>query len=396
VFDAAPQVRPPMWTRAFVTVVTAQMTFGYASSTFLLLPKYLSTELHASASQIGHVMAATNLAAVIAIPFVGTAIDRFGRKPLVLLGCGLTMLYALGWLFVTKLDAFMLGLQVLGGISFMIAFNAAGTIVADQAPAERLGEAIGIFGAANMAMSAIAPATAELLAVSVGWHAAFGLAAAVALVSLVLAQRIHEQRVPAASTAASAASGLGFAAMLPLLRRQLPQSIAMTMCGAGFGAVMTFYQPFVIAQGAQHVSGFFVGFTVAAVATRLLFGSLPDRVGRRRAAIGSDVCFAAMVLAMIALTPGRLLLFGFLFGCTHGIFYPSLSASCVEQSAIAERGRVMTLVMGAFRLGNVASALVLGSIAELYGFRTVFVVAAAGCMIGVAALYWTPADGRAA
>src|SRR4051812_12741695 len=276
-----------MWTRAFVTVVTAQMTFGYASSTFLLLPKYLSTELHASASQIGHVMAATNLAAVIAIPFVGTAIDRFGRKPLVLLGCGLTMLYALGWLFVTKLDAFMLGLQVLGGISFMIAFNAAGTIVADQAPAERLGEAIGIFGAANMAMSAIAPATAELLAVSVGWHAAFGLAAAVALVSLVLAQRIHEQRVPAASTAASAASGLGFAAMLPLLRRQLPQSIAMTMCGEGFGAVMTFYQPFVIAQGAQHVSGFFVGFTVAAVATRLLFGSLPDRVGRRRAAIGS-------------------------------------------------------------------------------------------------------------
>jgi MFS family permease len=380
-----------MWTRAFVTVVTAQMAFGYASSTFLLLPKFLATELHASASQIGHVMAATNLAAVVAIPFVGTAIDRFGRKPLVLLGCVLAMLYALGWLFVTRLGGLVIALQALGGVSFMIAFNAAGTLVADQAPAERLGEAIGIFGAANMAMSAIAPAAAEVLAVSVGWRAAFGLAAAVALLALVLAQRIREQRERAAPAAAGG-GGLGLSAMLPLLRRQLPQSIAMTTCGAGFGAVMTFYQPFVLAQGAQHVSGFFVGFTVAAVLTRLLFGSLPDRIGRRRTAIGSYVCFALMVLAMVALTPGRLLVFGFLFGCTHGVFYPALSASCVEQAGNAERGRVMTLVMGAFRLGNVASTLVLGTIAELYDFRTVFVLAALGCAGGVAALYRTGPD----
>lgn len=380
-----------MWTRAFVTVVTAQMAFGYASSTFLLLPKYLATELHAGASQIGHVMAATNLAAVVAIPFVGTAIDRFGRKPLVLLGCVLTMLYALGWLFVSQLGALVIALQVLGGVSFMIAFNAAGTLVADQAPAERLGEAIGIFGAANMAMSAVAPAVAELLAVGLGWRAAFGLAAAIALVALVLAQRIHERR-ERTTPAPAAAGGLGLGAMLPLLRRQLPQSIAMTTCGAGFGAVMTFYQPFVIGQGAQHVSWFFVGFTVAAVLTRLLFGSLPDRVGRRRTAIGSYVYFAAMVLAMVELTPDRLLVFGFLFGCAHGIFYPALSASCVEQAGTAERGRVMTLVMGAFRLGNVGSALVLGTVAELYGFRTVFVLASLGCVAGVAALYWTGPD----
>jgi predicted MFS family arabinose efflux permease len=243
-----------------------------------------------------------------------------------------------------------------------------------------------------MAMSAIAPAMAELLAVAVGWQAAFGLAAAVALVSLMLALRIREQRERPAQSTESAASGLGFAAMWPLVRRQLPESIAMTTCGAGFGAVITFYQPFVIAQGAQHVSALLVGFTVAAVATRLLFGSLPDRVGRRRAAIGSYVAFGTMVLAMVELTPDRLLLFGFLFGCTHGIFYPSLSAACVEQADSAERGRVMTLVMGAFRLGNVASALVLGSVAERYGFPAVFVLASIGCMLGVAALYFTPED----
>ena len=131
----------PLWTKAFVTVVTTQMAFGYASSAFVLLPKYLSTELHASASDIGHVVAVTGLAAVAAIPFVGAAIDRFGRKPLVILGCVLTAIYAFGWLLVSELSGLMYALQALGGIAFMIAFNAAGTLVTDQAPPARLGQA---------------------------------------------------------------------------------------------------------------------------------------------------------------------------------------------------------------------------------------------------------------
>ena len=51
---AAPSSKlSPVWTKAFVTVVTTQMAFGYASSSFMLLPKYLATELHATASDIG-------------------------------------------------------------------------------------------------------------------------------------------------------------------------------------------------------------------------------------------------------------------------------------------------------------------------------------------------------
>ena len=385
---------PRVWTRAFLTVVTTQMAFGYASSTFLLLPKYLATELHATASQIGHVVAVTGLGAVAAIPFVGVAIDRVGRKPLVVLGCVLTALYAFAWLGVHQLGSLIDALQVLGGVAFMIAFNAAGTLVADQAPPERLGQAIGIFGASNMVMSAIAPAVAELLAVQVGWHAAFGLAGGVALLALALSQRIVETRSPARGPLPPPASrtGLGLRPTFTLLRRQLPHSIAMTTCGAAYGAVSTFYQPYVIAQGATHVSSFFVGFTIAAVSVRLLFGSLPDRIGRRRASIGSYVGFAVMVLVMTKLTPATLLPFGFLFGCAHGIFYPSLSAMCVEQASASERGRVMTLVMGSFRLGNVLSAVALGWVAELHGYRTAFVLASIASFMGVAALFATPTD----
>jgi MFS family permease len=425
--DAQPS-RPelaPVWTKAFVTVVTTQMAFGYASSAFVLLPKYLSTELHATASDIGHVVAVTGLAAVTAIPFVGAAIDRFGRKPLVILGCVLTAIYSFGWIAVHELGWLMYALQMLGGIAFMISFNAAGTLVADQAPAERLGQAIGIFGASNMVMSAVAPGVGELLAASVGWDAMFALSGGVALLSLLLAQRITETRprhslpppvdpegdpeaqLMGGRDSGGAASlrldsippmpgGLGLNATFALLRRQLPLSVAMATCGAAYGAVSTFYQPYVIAQGAEHVSGFFIGFTIAAVAVRLLWGSLPDRVGRRRASIGSYIGFASMVLVMTQLTPDTLFLFGFGFGCAHGVFYPALSALFVEQAGRSQRGRAMTLVMGSFRLGNVISALALGWVAEAYGYQAVFVLASLVSWLGVAALYAAPADEKRA
>jgi MFS family permease len=371
-----------VWTRSFVTVLVAQMAFGYSGSTFLLLPKYLSTQLGASPGQIGHVTAISSMASVVAIPFVGGWIDRVGRKPLISIGCGLSAVYAGAWLFVDQLGWLVDLAQVVGGVAVMIAFNAASTLVADQAPRERLGQAIGIFGAANMAMGAIAPAVAEVLAVRVGWRAAFGLATLVALGSLALSRRVHEHpRPPVQSSGHTASVG-----MLPLLRRLAFYIVAMTTAGAAYGAVYTYYQPFVLGQGATRVSGFFVGFTLAAVSTRVLFGALPDRVGRRRAALGSYVLYACMVLAMTQLTPSRLLVFGFLFGYAHGVFYPTLSALFVEHAHPDERGRVMTLVMGSFRLGNVGSALALGWVAEHYGYRQVFVLAALGSAIGVAAL----------
>src|SRR5262249_16398605 len=111
--------KPTVWTKSFLTVVTAQMAFGYSGSTFLLLPKYLATKLGASASQIGHFPAISFFASVIAIPFVGGFIDRVGRKPLISIGCVLTAIYAGSWLFVDRLGLFVDAIQVIGGLAFM-------------------------------------------------------------------------------------------------------------------------------------------------------------------------------------------------------------------------------------------------------------------------------------
>jgi len=383
--------QPRMFGPAFLKVVLAQMSFNYGLSTYLLLPKYLSTEMDAHASDLGLMSAIQGIVAVLAVPFVGGFVDRVGRRPLMAAGALLMLVYSLAWLAVDRIGPLAFGLQVLSGLAFMFCFSGASTLSTDLAPEERLSQAIGIFGAANITMNAVAPAIAEPLAQHFGWQLAFALAAASSVLSLLLIRWVSEP-VRERQPQGNATSDL--AATVAVARRIWPYVTAMATCGAAFGAVFTFYQPWVLAQGAKQVSMFFVGFTLAAVSTRVGLGSIADRFGRRRVALRAFALYATVVLAMTQLTPGRLLGFGLAFGFAHGFFYPALNALALEGTTAAERGRAMTLVNGSFHLGTTVSALALGWVAHAYGYVPVFVLGALIAFAGLAVLY-TTAQGSA-
>lgn len=383
-----PEPERPLFTRDFATVVLAQMVFGYAISTFLLLPKFLATELHGDAAQIGHVSAIPGLTAALIVPFVGSALDRFGRRPLMRAGALIGSACAIGWLFVEEIGVAAYALQVVSGVSFMFAFSGSSTLVADSAPPAKLGQAIGVFGAANISMNALSPAIAEPLATRFGWHAAFQLAAVAFIASFAASFAVREPPRPRLGAAASGTELATLPQTAQIARRLLPYLFAMFTCGAAFGAVFTFYQPFVIAQGAEHVSIFFAGFTTAAVMTRLGLGGVADRFGRRRIAFWALSAYTLMVLAMTQLTPELLVPLGFGFGLAHGFFFPALNAYALEFTARSERGRVMTLVNGTFHLGNTGSVLCCGWVAAEYGYPLAFVFAAAVAGLGVCALHW--------
>jgi MFS family permease len=377
---ATAQPSTPLFTRQFFSVVAVQVLFNYGLSTFLLLPKYLSLQLGATAEQLGRANAIQGCIAVLAVPFVGSLVDRVGRRPLMATGAALLFVYALAWLGVSHIGPLMYSLQLLSGLAFMFAFSGSSTLIADLAPPERMSQAIGVFGAANISMNALAPAIAEPTAARFGWHATFVLAAVFALLSLILSRFIREPARPNRPSYAPAQPTGHFAASLEVARPLATNLAAMASCGAAFGAVFTFYQPFVLSQGAQHVSLF---FTLAAVCTRVGLGSLADRIGRRRVAIRAYVMYALVVLAMTQLAPSRLLAFGFAFGFAHGFFYPALNGLALERITGSQRGRAMTLVNGSFHLGNTVSVVLFGWVAHRYGYPAVFVLASLAACLGI-------------
>jgi hypothetical protein len=60
---------PPLFTRDFALVLVTQLTFGFAFSSFLLLPKFVVTVLHGSPSQVGYVGALSVLSAILVSPW---------------------------------------------------------------------------------------------------------------------------------------------------------------------------------------------------------------------------------------------------------------------------------------------------------------------------------------
>ena len=349
--------RPALLTRGFLAVLITQSVFGYSFACFFLLPKFLVTEFGAGALQIGQVTALYGVAAVVFMPLAGSWVDRFGRLRFLRAGIALMGLSAAGFLLVDALGPLLYGLRFLQGVAWALAFSAAGAVVTDHAPPERMGQAIGLFGVSLLAMNAIAPGTAEWLALRAGWDWVFAMSAAAAGVSLLLSTTLLSTTQHEAHHAGTDGEVPGLAAVLA--RPRTLRFLSIIACfGASFGAMFTFSQPFALELGIEQVSGFFVAYTAAAIAVRLGLGPLADRSGRERVSLASGIWFALAVLAMAALEPGRLAWIGAAFGLGHGLFYPALNALAIEDAGPRERGKVMALFNGSFNAGWALSSMV--------------------------------------
>ncbi|RYZ01403.1 MAG: MFS transporter [Myxococcales bacterium] len=374
--DVRESTEPPLFTRDFALILATQFTFGFAFSSFLLLPKYVVTVLHGSPSQVGYVGALAVLTAVLVSPPCGKLLDRGRRVPLVLLGCLLSGFAALGFLFVTEAGPYLYGVRAVQGVAYTLYYVAAGTLVADLAPPSRLGQALGWFGAGGLLMNAIATLIAEAVAAQLGWNAVFYAAAASGFAAALLSLFLREPE----RAAASASSQLE-APLKPAVRRHAVLWGAAAG-GAAFGALFTFTQPLALSLGDSNMSPLFGGYTAAALLVRLGFGNLADRVGRARVGGGALGVYALVVAMTAGLARGWLAPLGVGFGLAHGAFYPSLNALALEGVARGERGSAGAWFNAAFNTGVLLVTFCFGHVAQLYGYRSVFLVVACLCAGG--------------
>src|SRR5688572_25390687 len=153
----------------FVLVLALQFLFGLGFSSFLLLPKYLAEVHHADGALIGRAVAAGPIAAVLVAPLLAARIDRL-RRHYLMSAAGFTMLIAsVGFVELRELEPMMYVLRALQGAAFTVYMSTGATLVADLAPEDRLGQALGLLGAANLATNALGPGLAEPIAHGFGW-----------------------------------------------------------------------------------------------------------------------------------------------------------------------------------------------------------------------------------
>ena len=160
------------------------------------------------------------VAAVLVSPWCGKLLDRGPRRPLLFAGCLLSALAALAFLHVTQVGWYLYAARGLQGAAYTLYFVAAATYVADLSPASRLGQALGWFGCAGLAMNAVATLIAERIAQTYGWHGVFYSAAAAGLLGAIITLFLREPPAKPKHTAAA----LSASTSLPWSSTVLPSS----------------------------------------------------------------------------------------------------------------------------------------------------------------------------
>ena len=349
--------------------------FAFFFSFFLLLavlPLY-ARAVGIEDRAIGGVLGAFAFAAMLVRPWAGWAADRHGRRPLMLAGALVFVLASLAYSFTTGV-AGLLAVRLLHGCGMGLYPTAASAVVADLAPPERRGALMGTFGAAANIAMAFAPMAGIALVDRAGFVPLFWLATAVAVVSVVLTRPLPETARIQEPIAFSPGAMVSAAALFP--------SAIVFLLMVGYGALVTFL-PLHAKEGGVNPGIFFLVFALVLTLVRGWAGSLSDRFGRARVAVGGLV-LAAGALAFLALTSGAasLVAAGMLYGAGFAAASTALMAWCVDIVDPDTRGRAMGTYYTALELGIGTGSLAAGFGVDAAGFPATFLALAGAALAG--------------
>lgn len=370
-----------LFSRAFLALLVTQFCGGLSFAGFYLLPKFLKSELAATASQIGLVTGVGLVANVVVTPLVARWLSGGQRRFPVMAGISMLIGAALGFCFVRSVGPLLLALRALQGLASALMLGAIVTKTAELVPRRNLGQAVGYVGLAMLVTNAIAPVVTETIAHHFGWNYAFAFAACMGLLVFVPASRIEDD------ASVRAALKVDWFELLDARRLRVLYAIAIN--GVALGIMFTFVQPLALERGARDVSRLFLGYVVTAASVRVILGHVADRLGKRRVSTVFFGLYAVVVAASAALTPSSLFLLGLGFGVTHGILYPALSALALDQATDRGRGLAASATNGTFSLGFAASVLLLGIVADHHGYPAAFLAGACWITTAIPVLGWS-------
>lgn len=362
-----------------VGVFAATLTTFLAIGAVLpILPRYVHGPLGAGDVSVGVVIGAFSLTAIVARPWSGRLADRRGRRSILAAGA---LLMGLGGalLFVRAGVAGLIGARLVLGVGEAFVFTAGSAWAVDLAPPDRRAQVIGLFGLSVWGGLSAGPALGEGLDALAGYDAVWAFAALVPVAGALIAARLPP--TPPLPGAADADHPL-------LAREALGPGVALALANAGYATMAGFVGLHLAQERGGHGALVFVVFALSIVATRLLLGRIPDRIGARRAAVlagGAE----ALGLAIVALAPSWPVaaVGAIVMGWGFSLFYPGMALIVVERVGEERRGTALGSLTAFFDAGFGIGGPLAGAMAAVGSYALAFWVAAA--LAGAAALVAT-------
>jgi len=381
-----PGARPRLFSVPFVLTCLAAFTFFLSHQMALVaVPLYVVsrgggdtdagtlTLLFAGASLIGRVP-------------VGWAMERWGRRPIMMAGAGVAVASGLLYPAAQTVPA-LFALRLFHGLAMGLFSTAAAVVATDVVPAARRGEGLGVFGMGSNTALAVGPILSLAVVGRFSFAPLFAASAAVALAALVLGAAVGETGTPAPVR-------FSFRPETAFHRGAVFPAIVVAALMVAHGGVVTFLPLMGQARPIGNPGAFFTAAAVLLLAVRAKAGSLSDRWGRGPVIVpGMLLTAASMLLTGQAHAPRPLLAAGALYGLGLGLAQPALMALAADRAGESERGRAIATLYTGWEMGIGLGAYACGYLLTWTDFTVTYRAAALVTAAGAAAYLVAP--GRA-
>lgn len=373
-----PSPRTRLFSGAFAILSAATLAYFVADGlTLPTAPRFAAGPLAADSVAVGLSIGAFSVTALLLRPWTGQLSDRYGRRPMMLIGSTLLTAALLLHVVAVSLPIFVAA-RLLMGTAEAFVFVAAFAAAADLAPDARRGEALSYFSLALYVGIGIGPPIGESILGAWGFNAVWFTAAGIAVLSGLLALGVPDTR--AVDQDVAVRRGL-------LHPRGVLPGLVLLAGAWGMAGYFAFVSLYALHLGLDGAAPFLSVYAAVVIGLRVVGAKLPDRLGARRLS-GIALVVGAVGLGIIGLwaDPTGLMVGTILFAAGVAYSFPALSLLAISSVPASERGAVLGTYTAfldlAFGLGPVS----VGAMVAGYGYGAAFVAAGGVSLLGVLVL----------
>ena len=319
--------KPKLWTKDFIIVTTVNFFITLVFYLLIVIMGiYVVEHYNASTSQAGLVTGICIVGALIGRIFIGSQIEKIGRKKTLYIGLALYTITTAMYFIQIDIN-FLLVIRLLQGIVLGVASTATGTIVAQIIPRTRKGEGIGYYSMSSPLATAIGPFIGFLMIQHASFNMIFALCVVVTIISLVTAFFLFVPKLEDFSTTEKESKRFSVSNFIEI--KAIPIAIITLVVAFCYSSILSYINFYAIEiDQVATASFFFLVYSLAVLLSRPFTGRLLDMKGANYVMYPAFILFTIGLFllsignnAIALLTAGALIGLGFgnLQSCTQAI-----------------------------------------------------------------------------
>ncbi|WP_378953746.1 MFS transporter [Pelosinus sp. sgz500959] len=373
-----------LWSRNFLLLLFGNF-FVYQGILMLIptFPLYIK-QIGGNDLQASLPFAVVSISALIVRSISGNAADTLGRRPLLIAGMCILIIFNCSYFVVSGISIILM-LRFCQGIGWGMTSTVLATIMSDIVSAKRRGEGTGYFALSII----LGTSFATVLGIEAMKRYNFDVILLISTIlvgfGMLLTQGISITSVKKVYKPNAAKQGISWSDLFE--KSALLPAFLCFLHSITFGGIMSFIMLFGQETGIENVGIYFIGHVSMILISRPFAGKLFDRKGHAFVIV-PGVLFMIVGLFMLSYATSiySLVAASLCYGLGYGAAHPSLQAWAIQRAPAERKGAANGTFLSSLDLGYAIGAVLLGLIATHTNYATMYRISIL-FLLGFAVIY---------